>query len=362
MCFTAAAAALTVEKVVSVSLCTLAWSRRMDPLAFHSQYRSIAVAATRGWHAFRGGRVAELLSSTSFHANALGIEFGARPCAAKMREQAVLDLVNASAGDRVTPIMFQLDYLTPEDACTQPWDDPHSSQLRDRGWVGIDDWGLDLQALQAQSTALLANLTAGNHKVGVLSIKQPQMPALEPLLANVSVARLLERYLGGPVRYEGHVLLHIGEDTHPSSYVSALWHHDRCGRRLKLFIFLHDVAEDGRPTLISEGTHGTWYYHTAVLGVSRFSPEYALKSGRVVPMVGRAGGGFIFDTNALHRGMHQGNHTRTTLVLEFHRHAKVAALRSKGYGGPCPSINQHSEQALTGAPGYPLYPAEAVPT
>lgn len=345
-------------------LCSLGslGSTRMDPLAFHSEFRTNAVAATREWHAWRGGnlsRVAELLSSTLFHANALGIEFGARPCAAKMREQAVLDLVNASAGDRVTPTMFRLDYLTPDDACTQPWVNPHSSQLRDRGWVGIDDWGLDLRALQAQSTALLVNLTAGKHKVGVLSIKQPPIPALEPLLANASVARILERYLGGPVRYEGHVLLHIGEDIHPSSYVSAHWHHDRCGRRLKLFVFLHDVAEDGRPTLISEGTHGTWYYNTAVLSVSRFSPQYAQKSGKVVPMVGRAGGGFIFDTNSLHRGMHQGNHTRTTLVLEFHRHAKVAALLREGYGGPCPSINKNSKQALTGAPGYPLYPAEA---
>lgn len=27
------------------------------------------------------------------------------------------------------------------------------------------------------------------------------------------------------------------------NYIAADWHHDRAGRRLKLFVFLHDIAE-----------------------------------------------------------------------------------------------------------------------
>eukprot|EP00966_Prymnesium_polylepis_P165904 3834867-Prymnesium_polylepis.2 len=39
------------------------------------------------------------------------------------------------------------------------------------------------------------------------------------------------------------------------NYTSSTWHHDRCGRRLKLFLFLHDVAPNGRPTLVASGSH-----------------------------------------------------------------------------------------------------------
>ena len=47
-----------------------------------------------------------------------------------------------------------------------------------------------------------------------------------------------------------------------SSDPSALWHHDRCGRRLRVFIYVHDVDEGSRPTQYARGSHRTLSYYS----------------------------------------------------------------------------------------------------
>ena len=85
-------------------------------------------------------------------------------------------------------------------------------------------------------------------------------------------------------------------------YWSGYWHHDRCGRRLKAFLFLHDVLPDGRPTMVANASHRTHYFSYDWLKGSRFADKYIRANYDVVPMTGKRGGGFIFDTNAIHKG------------------------------------------------------------
>ena len=54
-------------------------------------------------------------------------------------------------------------------------------------------------------------------------------------------------------------------------------------------------------------------------------------------MVGKRGGGFIFDTNALHNGMVEGSIPRNTVILEYHSYSKLLILKAAGSDGPCPS-------------------------
>ena len=119
-----------------------------------------------------------------------------------------------------------------------------------------------------------------------------------------------------------------------------------------------------------------WYYQqiAPVDVVSRFTQGYAQHVAsqlgvEVTPLTGPAGGGFLFDTNALHRGMHDSGteESRTAVILEFHAHGKIAGLR--GHDGPCPSAAPKSvpggfpstvspmEKKL-GRGNYPLYPME----
>jgi len=82
---------------------------------------------------------------------------------------------------------------------------------------------------------------------------------------------------------------------------------------------------------------------------------------RVETLVGAGGGGFVFDTNSMHRGLDIGSANRTVVILEFHALGKVPALQRLGdrdlAGVPCPSWK--GEHWQRGLPGYPLYPQDA---
>jgi hypothetical protein len=245
------------------------------------------------------------------------------------------------------------------------------AQLRQHGFALVEDWQLDLDALRSQAFAAIRDgmsTSLGTARGDV------HLPALNPLLRSESLARTLRGYLGGRVRYDGAMTLHLGPDTNQKNYQSATWHHDRCGRRIKLFIFLHDVRASGRPTLVAGGTHETWYYSHDHYESGRYRSEWIEPRHNVTPMLGPRGGGFIFDTNSLHRGEHRGTENRTVVCLEFHSHGKVRALRgaeahvrrawqSIGVGRPrsldmhpCPSYTPMRHHG--GVAGFPLYPIE----
>ena len=75
---------------------------------------------------------------------------------------------------------------------------------------------------------------------------------------------------------------------------------------------------------------------------------------------GRAGGGFVFDTDSLDRGMLEGNASCTVLVLEFHRHDKLRTLHCfpSFRSNPCPSVDGDAPTKEFGVLGYGLFPSE----
>jgi hypothetical protein len=60
----------------------------------------------------------------------------------------------------------------------------------------------------------------------------------------------------------------------------------------------------------------------------------------IVPLTGQAGGGFLLDTNALHRAELHGVRERTAVLLEWHAHRKIQSLAPHPavMALPCPSI------------------------
>ena len=105
-----------------------------------------------------------------------------------------------------------------------------------------------------------------------------------------------------------------------------------------------------RPTQVARGSHRTLYWSYHDMGESRFDDEWVARNYDIVSMGGPKGGGFVFDTNALHRGVTRGDTPRSVLILEFNNAAKDAELahaastfRSKHptKAFPCPSGAQH---------------------
>ena len=211
-------------------------------------------------------------------------------------------------------------------------DDPSSPLLRSLtvdGYLRIDDFGLNTTALRIQALSALEQNGRPGPEGDKALIGSPgvKLPALEPLLSNRTLQRVISRYLGGRVRFEGYTLFTLTEASTPETYASGHFHHDRCGRRLRMFVHIHDIDHHGRHTQAARGSHRTFAYYSYVdaYGLTRFSPDYVRSRYEVVSLTGPAGGGFLLDTNGLHRAQLSGR-ARTAIQLEWHAKTKVPNL------------------------------------
>ena len=243
----------------------------------------------------------------------------------------------------------------------------HLAALERDGWTRIDDYGLDMKALSTQvSKALASTPPSTGDKAAPIKTSQATLPALEPLLRNKTIAKLISDYFGGPARYDGHTILQLLPSATAKTYASYQWHHDRCGRRLKLWVYVHDIPDlSYHPTLVARGTQGNLYYSLdagALSILSRYAGDYIESRHTIDAMTGVVGGGFIFDTNSIHSAAESpgSEQTRTAIILEFHPHHKIGALKKAGLSNPCPSNPKLAAQNgwLQGIPGYQLYPLD----
>ena len=147
-------------------------------------------------------------------------------------------------------------------------------------------------------------------------------------LADVAVPRMLalaKGYMGEAASYSGHRIMRTPARIRPSpSYTSGDFHHDRCGRRVKCFVFWSTVTPTSHPPRVALGTHNTLYYTYDDLKESRFHETHVEAQYNVTALFGRPGDGFCFDTNTIHRGTMKGSKHRDVLVFEFdHRPQRI---------------------------------------
>ena len=211
--------------------------------------------------------------------------------------------------------------------------------LSRNGYALVDQWGIDIDALAFEAETALA----GNHKVvrrGAAIVYNGALRSIAPVLQNSTLRAAAAAYLGSDTEITGYEVLRLTDGlATESQYISGYWHHDRCGHRLKAFVFLHDVSRDGgRPTEVVKGSQNTLYYSYHDNWEARFEDKYVQANYETAAMVGPKGGGFIFDTNAIHRGVVNGTQSRTVVILELNRAKKSAELRARGQRAiPCPS-------------------------
>lgn len=127
------------------------------------------------------------------------------------------------------------------------------------------DLNLDLTRLQDEAKGLLA--ANGNRSMvsvtnlGAVRSARGRISSLEPMLRSDLISGIVRGYLGNSTMLHGYKVNELNrpiakKGDGAGSYISSLWHHDRAGRRLKLFVFLHDVdCEFGRPTQVALGSH-----------------------------------------------------------------------------------------------------------
>ena len=164
-------------------------------------------------------------------------------------------------------------------------------------------------------------------------------------LASPRLQAALDAYLGAKAYVRTRIVAlrltnrltapYSGAEPNLLGYPSGFWHHDRCGKRVKAFLFLHEVKADGRPTLIAEASHRTHYYDYKDLLQSRFADSYVEENYAVTALTGPRGGGFLFDTATIHKGKASGKRSRTVIIADFMDTRKLYTFKKLRYRGPC---------------------------
>ncbi|KAL1523537.1 hypothetical protein AB1Y20_018474 [Prymnesium parvum] len=251
---------------------------------------------------------------------------------------------NASGSDDEADVTPPERFLEGDSAATALY-----STLQRDGIALVSDFGLAASDLDEISRRFAELHASGGAEVSSVSggdvvTARAELPMLEALLSNRSVGRALQAYLGGGVTLDGYKVTRLGTSRQQdvSAYVAARWHHDRAGRRVKIFLFLHDVdCTEGHPTRVAAGTHNLLYYRTEEFPHTRFTDSFIEAEYNVTLGCGKRGGGFIFDTHTVHKGTPEGTLPRTTVIIEAHNSLKCPAVRAMGLPIPCPSGDQY---------------------
>jgi len=193
------------------------------------------------------------------------------------------------------------------------------------GFLVVDQWPqLDINHHLVEFNATPDS--AHRDKPYVFGVAPPPEDAdsLSPMLdANSYLMKITSAYLGSQSEAHSTGAFTLAGNAKKKEYSNAPWHFDGCGRRLKAWIYHHDIDENTHPTTIVAGTQTNhWFpsveYFVGERGVNKLSEQMVEKEfgDRVHTMLGKAGGGFIFDTNAIHGAIMSGEHKerRTTLI------------------------------------------------
>eukprot|EP00435_Cladocopium_sp_Y103_P015859 s435_g3.t3 len=218
--------------------------------------------------------------------------------------------------------------------------------LESNGTVELGDLQLPLSVQETALAALSAvrDSIRQEGEMPRIAAARPHLPELEEWLRNSTISSAIAAYLGGHAMLHGYKVVHLPSHLTTKDFVAAHWHHDRAGRRLKLFIRLNDVDPlEGHPTQVALGSHRLSYYWHEEFEQSRFADAYVQREFRTQRLAGRKGTAYLFDTNSIHKGTPEGSQHRDVIVVEYHHAAKCGLISQLRLNLPCPSGDQTSK-------------------
>merc|ERR1711924_62615 len=118
---------------------------------------------------------------------------------------------------------------------------------------------------------------------GAVVTSRLRIPILEErVVGNASIQKVVRSYLGNETTLNGYKLTKLHGLNSTGQYIASQWHHDRAGRRLKMFLYLHDVdCEEGHPTLVATGTHNIQFFKTETFPFSRYTDDYVRSQWKI---------------------------------------------------------------------------------
>lgn len=199
-------------------------------------------------------------------------------------------------------------------------------ELWTNGIVNIGNCGLRIEKIADSIENIFE--TESFDKKTLMSINNALLiDGLHAYLMEPSVLEIIKGYLGHQARFDRLWCYRIPSSMQQKG-LSGEWHHDRVGKRLKMFVLLHDVGMDDRPMQIVKGSHKVQQRKFGYRGSRLDVLGRSLDSNDISYVTGTKGDVIIFDTNSMHRADWSGGKGhRDVLSFEFADRNKGNILR-----------------------------------
>jgi hypothetical protein len=209
---------------------------------------------------------------------------------------------------------------------------PLLDTLNAKGFVKIPFFVGQVDEVSEKVRSTFSQAESADRKVVGQNIRHPFhfTPMTEKVLREERLSKLVRAYIGHDATFDFAQIFRIPAST-DNVTLSGLWHHDRVGKRLKLFVYLHDVRKGERITHYAVGSHKRQHVRWSHKA-SRYTDEWINARYEVEQFEGLKGEAYLFDTNGIHRATWEANSNyRDALYFEWSSYGKSRLMRRLGY-------------------------------
>ena len=188
-------------------------------------------------------------------------------------------------------------------------------KLWSEGFINLGNCDIENKSVSDRINSIFENQNF--NRTSLMSINNSLvMEEISEYLYSPVIQNIVFNYLGSDARFDRLWCYRIPDSMNQDG-LSGDWHHDRVGKRLKMFVLLHDVGPDDRPMQIIAGSHRDQKRNYG-FRASRLNSQLNLSEEKVNLVIGKQGDVIFFDTNSLHRAdWSSGRSHRDVLSFEF---------------------------------------------
>lgn len=189
-------------------------------------------------------------------------------------------------------------------------------QLNTFGYANLGNCGIDSSIIYEKLLEAFEQDCFDKRKLMSLN-NSLKLKGMDEYISNPEIINTVQGYLGEHARFDRLWCYRI-PSTMKERGLSSDWHHDRVGKRLKMFVLLHDVTEKDRPMQLISGSHLAASRRYSFRGSRMSVASRDFDITKLVKLTGSKGDVILFDTNLMHRAdWSEGNSHRDVLSFEF---------------------------------------------
>jgi len=200
-------------------------------------------------------------------------------------------------------------------------------ELNENGFVNLGNCGFSVDVISEKVKYIFDS--KDNSESSIIAIKHPFLidKDISKFLSIDKVNETIINYLGNDATFDRMWCYRVTTESSKSD-VSGLWHHDRVGKRIKMFVLLHDIDESRRPLVYAKGSQKYKLTNNSYSKSRGNTDEMEKKfNNNITKLIGKKGDLVLIDTHGWHRASwEEGLYFRDVLSFEWSSYSKSVQL------------------------------------